>query len=42
MTLREDGLQVVNVKNSPMTVNTTLTINEIHPAGGGCTIAPLS
>lgn len=40
VTLREHRLLVVNVKNSPMTVTTTLPINEIYPAGGGCPIVP--
>jgi hypothetical protein len=35
VTLRGGGLLVVNVKKSPMTVTTTLTNNEIHPAGCG-------
>ena len=35
VTLRGGGLLVVNVKKSPMTVTTTLTNNDIHPAGCG-------
>lgn len=35
VTLRGGGLLVVNVKDTPMTVTTTLTHNEIHPAGCG-------
>jgi hypothetical protein len=35
VTLRGGGLLVVNVKDTPMKVATTLTNNEIHPAGCG-------
>ncbi len=35
VTLRGGGLLVVNVKETPMKVTTTLTNNDIHPAGCG-------
>lgn len=35
VTLRGGGLFVVNVKDTPMKVTTTLTNNDIHPAGCG-------